>query len=57
MCLRIPWELIADPLESAEHSLGTIAVYSYLLTLKGQGSDYGTRFQDPKLNAVQFFQY
>jgi len=23
MCLRIPWELVADPVGSAEHNLGT----------------------------------
>jgi len=23
---RIPWELVADPLESAEHTLGTTAL-------------------------------
>jgi hypothetical protein len=27
---RIPWELIVDPLGSAEHTLGTTALGSYI---------------------------
>jgi hypothetical protein len=57
MYIRILRELIADPLESAGHTLETTAVYSYIQTLKGQRSDYGTHLQDSKLNAAQFFQY
>jgi len=55
MCPLIPWELVADPLGSAEHTLGTTALehqlYTKLLLINVTAArwviKYLTQFMEP----------
>jgi hypothetical protein len=43
MCRWIPWELVADPLGSSEHTLGTTTIPSAVFFYKKREQELGFR--------------